>query len=100
MSTNRLASSDNAYFEIQPITVNISPFDPPAEVNAIGWDIPYIERGATSAGCGCYMLNTANPENVIYNWSVQIPGSVLNQWLDDSVIDDYICSTDPRFVKV
>lgn len=87
------------YFYIQPITINISPFET-TEVNAIKWSVLNLKRNAETAVCSCGFLNlTLDTTNSYYNWKISIPKSVLDQWLDDSVIDDYICTTDPRFVK-
>lgn len=85
------------YFYIQPITINVSPFET-AEVNAIEWCVNHLYRGVESAACRCTLLNTQQASRY-YSWAITIPQSVLDQWLDDSVIDDYICTTDPRFVK-
>lgn len=86
------------YFNIEPITLNVSPFETKT-VNCISWKVANLERGADSAFCFCSLLTAPNT-NPAYTWRISIPKSVLDLWLEDSVIDDYICSTDARFVKV
>lgn len=82
------------YFNIQPITINTSPFET-STANAVSWNVSNVIRHTDSAPCVCTFLNIDNNDNIIslYNWNIEIPENILNQWLDDSVIDDYICST-------
>lgn len=81
------------YFNIQPITINTSPFKT-STANAVKWSVSNIERNANSAQCLCIFLNIDdNVENILYSWPIIIPKNILDQWLDDSIIDDYICST-------
>lgn len=88
------------YFNIQPITLNVSPFET-KEINAIQWKVINLSRNAENASCICgFMDTTTDSVNPYYTWIISIPKSVLDLWLEDSVIDDYICSTDARFVKV
>lgn len=93
----------NTYFNIQPITFSVSPFETKT-ANAIEWIIGPISRAESSTSCTCNFLYTDDnsPSNItqLYSWTIPIPGNILNQWLDDSVIDDYICSTDSRFIKI
>lgn len=86
------------YFNIEPITVNVSPFETKQAI-AIQWTVLRLERNSVSAICVCSLLKSPQAPP-IYTWHIDIPKSILDQWLDDSVIDNYICSTDPRFVKV
>ena len=86
------------YFNIQPITLNVSPFET-KEINAIQWIILNLPRNGDSANCQCGLLNT-DDGILYYTWMISIPKSVLDLWLEDSVIDDYICSTDSRFIKI
>lgn len=81
------------YFNIQPITINTSPFET-STANAVKWLVSYLERSANTAQCTCKLLYIGTDEGKeLYTWTIDIPEDVLNQWLDDSVIDDYICST-------
>jgi hypothetical protein len=86
------------YFNIQPITISLSPFET-AEVNAIRWSITHLDRGATEALINCALFDDQGLPGS-YTWVIPVPKSILDQWLDDVVIDNYICSTDTRFIKV
>jgi hypothetical protein len=87
------------YFNIEPLTINVTPFET-ATANAITWKVNELPRGAQSARCMCSLVNTDNMNRTLYGWSLKIPYSILSQWLDDSVIDDYIIdSSNGRFVK-
>lgn len=88
------------YFNIEPITISISPFQT-KEVNAIQWIVLTLPRGTPTAKANCSFLNTNENSNIpLFTWQLDIPNSILSQWLEDTVIDDYICSTDTRLVKV
>lgn len=92
----------STYFKIQPITIATSPFET-KEVNAIEWIITSVQRGVSSALIICNLASVDETENVIdrcYEWRTLVPNNILSQWLDDSVIDNYICSLDSRFIKV
>jgi hypothetical protein len=90
----------NSYFNIEPITINVTPFQT-ATANAIKWRVASLERNAQSARCMCTLFNSANSIKPLYNWSITIPFSVLSQWLDDSVIDDFIVeNSNGQFVKL
>lgn len=89
----------NNYFYIQPINISINtPFDY-QNVRAISWIATQISRGGTLPSIfKCDLLDYNL--NSIYTWDINIPQDIIDQWLDDSVIDNYICSTDSRLVKV
>ena len=87
------------YFNIQPITISVNtPFDFKT-ITAIRWAASYVPRGPYESSIFKCALLDQNQVDVYY-WDLQIPPTVIEQWLDDSVIDDYICSTDSRFVKI
>jgi len=87
------------YFEIQPIEISINnPFDF-KNIVAIKWTAIDVPRGDNNPSTFNCILVDENQIDV-YNWQIQIPATVVNTWLDDSVIDNYICSIDSRFVKV
>ena len=81
------------YFNIQPITINISPFET-ATANAVRWIVNSIPRGTSTAECVCTFININDTSfSDLYFWNLYLPEDILNQWLDDSVIDDYIVSS-------
>jgi len=86
------------YFNIQPIEISINnPFDF-KNIIAIKWTAIDVSRGNNDPSTfNCILVD----ENYIdvYNWQIRIPANIINTWLDDTIIDDYICSTDSRFVK-
>lgn len=87
------------YFNIQPITISINnPFDFKT-ITAIRWNAAYVPRGSNEVSIFKCALLDENQADAYY-WDIQIPPTVISQWLDDSVIDDYICSLDSRFVKI
>lgn len=88
------------YFEIEPISVSTSPFET-TTVNAISWTVSSYSRHASTADCLCIMHTlSGNVLSVpIYYWKISLPNDILSRWLDDSVVDDYICTTDVRFIK-
>lgn len=86
------------YFNIQPITIYTTPFES-IQVNAIEWNIKNLYRNGDFALCACRIMDNITGAGS-FSWNIEIPKSVLDQWLDDSVIDDYICSTDSRFIKI
>jgi len=81
------------YFYIQPITINISPFET-ATANAVRWVVSGLPRGTSTAECVCTFMDvTGEGISDLYFWNLSIPKDILDQWLDDSVIDDYIILT-------
>lgn len=88
------------YFEIEPISISTSPFDT-ITVNAISWSVMGYYRHAANADCICIMhsLSGNSLSAPLYTWRISLPNDILSRWLDDSVVDDYICTTDVRFIK-
>lgn len=87
------------YFNIQPIEISINnPFDF-KNIVAIKWAAINVPRGSTEPSTfNCIMVDENQTD--VYNWQIQVPTTVIETWLDDTVIDDYICSLDTRFVKI
>jgi len=86
------------YFNIQPIEITIyTPFNYKT-ITSIKWTAISVPRGSESSTFNCILVDTDGSD--VYNWQVEIPKNIIDQWLDDSVIDDYICSMDARFIKV
>lgn len=87
------------YFEIQPIKITINnPFDYKT-IKAIKWTAINVPRGSNEPSVfNCILIDQDDVE--VYNWQMNVSKTVVDQWLDDYIIDDYICSTDSRFVKV
>lgn len=89
------------YLRIEPI--QISNIDLTSEVNAIGWSCINLDRGTTSATLLCSLVYINNEEMASepkYNWSMMIPDNILQAWQSDAVIDDYVLSYSPQFIKV
>lgn len=87
------------YFEIQPVQLTINnPFDF-KNIVAIKWAAINVPRGSSEPSTfNCILVDDRQTD--VYNWQIQIPSNVIDTWLDDSIIDDYICLTDSRFVKI
>jgi hypothetical protein len=88
-------------FKITQTTINKNPFES-QEVNAVRWSVDSIARGATVANCNVALLKIDEDDAVqeVYFFTILIPENILNAWLDDSVIDDFICqSSNGLFVK-
>lgn len=87
------------YFNIQPIEISINnPFDFKI-INAIKWNAINVPRGSSEPSTfNCILVDENNID--VYCWQIQIPGNIVDTWLDDSIIDNYICSIDSRFVKI
>lgn len=82
------------YFNIKQAIVNVSPFET-ITANAIRWVISNMSRGTQVAEANCvliYVNQDGSINDMLYCYNLTIPKSVLDVWLDDSVIDDYIIS--------
>lgn len=80
------------YFEITETDINVSPFEQVA-VNAIRWVVGAIPRGTETAELNVslmYIDASGEVFDMLYNYVLFIPKTILDQWLDDSVIDDFI----------
>jgi hypothetical protein len=90
------------YFSINPVTVNISPFQE-IETNAVRWVVGNIPRDADTAELSCTLIfvNTDGSINdMLYSYTLFLPKSILSTWLDDSVIDQFIIdNSNGLFVK-
>lgn len=82
------------YFNIKETTVSTSPFTS-ITANAIRWVISSMPRGTQVAECNCVLIFVnldGSIDDLLYCYNVMIPKTILDEWLDDSVIDDYIIS--------
>jgi hypothetical protein len=90
------------YFKIQETTVATSPFET-ARVNAIRWVVGNIPRNASVADLNCtliYVHPDDTIDDMLYSYVLYLPKSVLDIWLDDGVIDDYIITeSNGSFIK-
>jgi len=80
------------YFNIEPTTINTTPFDE-VMVNAIRWIVASIPRGIESTICDCTLMYVDSEGEItdnIYFYNLPIPKNVLDVWLEDEVIDNYI----------
>lgn len=96
------------YISIQPITFSGLKND--FVVNAIKWNVTELTRGATSVKVICELINVSTetiplkgPREVIKpytSFSMDIPDNVLQAWgADDTVIDNFVLTYSPKFVK-
>ena len=103
------------YLKIQPVT--ISTLEKDIVVNGIFWRCPDLTRGANSAKLLCelvYIPETTGTTGTtgtthttidmtfvptLYSFVMDIPNSVLSIWLDDSVIDTFVLTYSPKFIK-
>lgn len=80
------------YFNIIETAVSISPFEQ-ITVNAIRWVIGSMPRATDTAEASCTLIfvnQDGTINDMLYSYNLFIPKSVLDIWLNDSVIDDYI----------
>jgi hypothetical protein len=92
-----------SYFDINPVVVNTSPFEQ-VETNAIRWVVGAIPRSADTAELYCTLIfvnQDGSINDMLYSYTLFIPKSVLEVWLDDSVIDQFIIdNSNGLFVKL
>jgi hypothetical protein len=71
--------------------------------NAIVWNVLSLMRNATEATVHCSLIFVNVDGSTIdsnYHFSMEIPNNVLQSWgSDDSVIDDFVLTYSPLFVK-
>jgi hypothetical protein len=71
--------------------------------NAIVWNVPNLMRNATEATVQCSLIFVnvdGSTSDSNYYFSMEIPNNVLQSWgSDDSVIDDFVLTFSPLFVK-
>ena len=82
------------YLRIKETEIPISPFKK-VKINAIQWVVTSLFRGAERVElvCSCVFLNEDIPViSEPYSYVLYVPKEVLDIWLDDSVIDDFIIS--------
>lgn len=91
------------YFNIQTITITTSPFSQ-SDVNAIRWVVDTLPRGTETAQLNVSLMfvnSQGEINDMIYNYVLYIPKNILDQWLDDVVIDDFIVAeSNGLFVKI
>jgi hypothetical protein len=101
------------YFNIQPIT--FSELNGDFTVNAIKWKVLNLDRGITSAKVMCILINISTQTITLSNGQTQereiikyytsftmnIPNNILQAWgSDDTVIDNFVLTYSPKFIKV
>lgn len=97
---------EKTYLKIKDLEV--VNFGKPNQIaNAITWNSSELERGATSATIFCKLVYIDPSETEVKNFyptihafMLEVPSDVLNNWLDDSVIDDFILASSSDFVKI
>jgi hypothetical protein len=100
------------YLRIQPIT--LSGIIDDETVNAIFWSCQNLVRGGDKAKLLCEMVNISNQDyidengdsqirefisNTLFHFEMEIPKNILESWLDDSVIDNFVLTYSPKFIK-
>lgn len=71
--------------------------------NAIVWNVPNLMRNATEATVQCSLIFVNVDGSTVdsnYYFTMEIPNDILQAWgSDDSVIDDFVLTFSPLFVK-
>jgi len=68
------------------------------EAYSITWSAFGLTQNTTN-GCNTYVVLHGKNNQQLAEFNQPIPASVVNIWLDNSVIDDYILSQNPRFKR-
>jgi hypothetical protein len=72
------------------------------DCNALYWSVT-LNRNITNADVNCSLLYVDANNGTVdlnQNFTMTIPDSVLQSWgADDSVIDDFVCTYSPLFIK-
>lgn len=97
--TSIIIGNDTVYFNkgailIQPVIVD-------AQGNnaySITWSAFGVTQD-TSKGCNTYVVLHDKNNKPIGEFNQPIPANIVNIWLENSIIDDYILSQNPRFKK-
>jgi hypothetical protein len=70
--------------------------------NALYWTVT-LSRNITDAEASCSLLFVdadGGTKDLTSSFTMPIPNSVLQNWgADDSVIDDFVCTYSPLFIK-
>lgn len=73
------------------------------KTNAIVWNVPNLMRNATEATVHCSLIFVKPDGGTVdsnYYFTMEIPNDILQAWgADDSVIDDFVITFSPLFVK-
>lgn len=73
------------------------------KANAIIWEVSHLLRKSTQATVRCSLMYIDENDTVTdcyKNFNIEIPNDVLQSWgSDDSVIDNFVLSYSPLFVK-
>jgi hypothetical protein len=80
------------YFPIKETTIFINPFEQ-ITVNGIRWIIASMPRSAEITLANCTLIYVDEDGNIfdnLYFYNLPIPKNVLDVWLNDEVIDNYI----------
>jgi hypothetical protein len=90
------------YLRIQPIEIPY--FGGSKTANAIFWSCSNLERASNSARLFCELVyvDDNNPSDftpTVYGFSMEVPDNILQTWLDDSIIDDFVLTYSPEFIK-
>ena len=88
------------YLRIQPIKFGELQ---EKDANAIAWQLGSYARNGEDAMLYCGLINVLQDggSEEVHSWQMAVPQSVLSQWgTDDSVIDNFVLSYSPLFVKV
>jgi len=68
------------------------------EAYSITWSAFGLTQDTTK-GCNTYVVLHGKNNQQLAEFNQPIPASVVNVWLNNSVIDDYILSQNPRFKR-
>lgn len=71
--------------------------------NAIVWNVVGLMRNSTEATVYCSLIFVNPDDSTVdsnYNFTMEIPNNILQSWgSDDTVIDDFVITYSPLFVK-
>ena len=68
------------------------------EAYSITWSAFGLTQDTTK-GCNTYVVLHGKNNQQLAEFNQPIPASVVNVWLNNSIIDDYILSQNPRFKR-
>lgn len=98
--TSIVIGNDTIYFNYGAIL--IAPVVVDAQGNkafSITWSAFDVTQDTTK-GCNTYVILRDKYNVQLATFNQPIPSSVVNVWFENTVIDNYILSQNPRFVKI
>lgn len=95
--TSIVINGDTIKYSIGAILINPVIVDAQGnEAYSITWSAFGLTQDTTK-GCNTYVILHGKNNQQLADFNQPIPASIVNIWLENSVIDDYILSQNPRF---